>query len=164
MNRFRASNGMLFTKADDGSWLWTSGRAYPLVTVALRELFRAEEDERLGRWRWPENPDYVVYPATVKTRVRVLRETGMGELEWVDEGDTRSYEFCHAARAYFDAHPEPKPWLDAKPGEMWRLTFKGNPEDSYVAGDHSFLAADHGIQFTDERIISARRIWPEVSA
>lgn len=39
----------------------------------------------------------------------------MGDLEWVDRGDERSYEFCHAARAYFEAHPERKPraWTDA---------------------------------------------------
>lgn len=29
---------------------------------ALREFFEHERDEALGRWRWPENPDCVVYP------------------------------------------------------------------------------------------------------
>ncbi|MDQ1111095.1 hypothetical protein QE418_000543 [Microbacterium testaceum] len=133
--------------------------------IALREFFQAESDERLGRWRWPENPDYVVYPCSVKTRVRVLRESGTGDLEWVDQGDGRSYEFVHAARAYFDAHPEPKPWHDSVEGEVWILMFS-NSAHAWIVNGGYFQSAKTltNIAKTDTGIISARRIYPEVEA
>lgn len=128
MNDFTASNGVIIREhpgavgvrrsAEDLAPVPVPGFNRPERTQtyldprqweAIAEAVQAETDERLGRWRWPKNPDYVVYPCPVRTRVRVLRETGTGDLEWVDKGDGRSYEFVHAARAYFDAHPEPKP-------------------------------------------------------
>lgn len=174
MNEFTASNGVAIridgrdldiTAPHGTQWTALCGGH---VVDALREFFRAEDDDRLGRWRWPENPDYVVYPATVKTRVRVLRETGMGELEWVDKGDSRSYEFCHAARAYFDAHPEPKPWRNAKPGEVWVLTVAGGRElaarASITNEALSFEDVAHitnRLDASDTSIKAGRRIWPE---
>ncbi|WP_417540776.1 hypothetical protein [Microbacterium maritypicum] len=140
---------------------------------ALREFFQHERDEELGRWRWSENPDYVVYPAAVKSRVRVLRETGMGDLEWVDRGDERSYEFCHAARAYFEAHPERKPWRDAQQNELWELQISGchDPEiyrfaqDTTCADSRVYRPVNNPKRVffhPDSSLIAAgRRIWPE---
>ena len=143
----------------------------PRDADALREFFQQERDLELGRWRWPENPDYVVYPTNVSDRVRVMRETGCGDLEWVSRGDGLSYEFCHAARAYFAAHPEPKPeWHDAKPGEVWVANIRTGPTFDEVALQvreyftEGIVFKDHiediHYPFTDPAIISARKIWP----
>lgn len=133
---------------------------------ALREFFQHKRDEELGRWRWPENAEYVVYPTNVKSRVRVLRETGVGDLEWVDRGDERSYEFCHAARAYFEAHPEPKPWQNAKPGEVWVLWTADGEDAAYSVmsvRESGIVFESHEGRYSlgDTDITNARRIWPE---
>ena len=66
--------------------------------------------------------------------------------------------------AFFDAHTEPKPWHDAKEGEVWELTFGGN------ADAHAWFVNGYYFQSTktltnvdrrSSRITSARRIWPE---
>lgn len=179
MNDFTASNGYIVRLEDDARLVidWPSERDARIAAIsqlqveALREFFQAEADERLGRWRWPENPDYVVYPCSVRTRVRVLQETGVGDLEWVDEGDGRSYEFVHAARAYFDAHPEPKPWHDAKPGEVWLLTSNGGLyiDEPAIFDGRQFVFCSRVERntidtATADGIREARRIWPEVSS
>lgn len=109
----------------------------PEKTQLMREFFQRENDERLGRWRWPENPDYVVY-ARGTAGVHVLDESsGIGAARYIHRnGDpcnpTAEYQ---AAYAYFAAHPESKPWLDAKPGEIWDVTTKdgGTKTLRYVA-------------------------------
>ncbi|MFF7681502.1 hypothetical protein ACFZA2_01985 [Microbacterium sp. NPDC007973] len=96
---------------------------------ALREFFEAEADERIGRWRWAANPDYVVYPDRLNTTppsgaIRVWNErTGVSRYYLNRDGvDGVGGQFDPAAAAYFDAHPEPKPWTRAKAGELWFLT------------------------------------------
>lgn len=202
MNDFTASNGIGVEINDEEqivfavpnrptSPVWMK----PDERVALREFFRAEEDERLGRWRWPENPDYVVYawvaePSRGNVRgVTVLSERiPRGYTVWednvhtfhgesVDEESRRSAR--DAARAYFDAHPERKPWHDAKPGETWRLTVN---DRSPLEIDLTFnVIGVEGVipsrfarpQVGGEQmeypldspaITAGRRIWPEVSS
>ncbi|QPE05285.1 hypothetical protein IT882_04230 [Microbacterium schleiferi] len=117
MNDFTASNGIGVEINDEEqivfavpnrptSPVWMK----PDERVALREFFRAEEDERLGRWRWPENPEYVVYRAD--DDARVLHEPS-GQV-WVItrravNGATYGgiQDWHRAARAFFDAHPDP---------------------------------------------------------
>ena len=171
MNDFTASNGI--TVASETQGITGDRRIHvgdttvqlsSAQTIALIEALDHERDEDLGRWRWPENPTYVVYPTTVRTRVRVMRETGVGELEWVDKGDARPYEFCHAARAYFAAHPESKPWHDAKEGEVWELTFRAGAHAWFVNGDYfQSTKTLTNIRKDDAHIVSGRRIYPEVS-
>src|SRR5699024_11254333 len=43
-------------------------------TNALREYFQHERDERLGLWRWPENPVYGVKETTPPGAVMVGNE------------------------------------------------------------------------------------------
>jgi hypothetical protein len=156
---------------------------HPPEVAALREFFRAEEDERLGRWRWPENPDYVVYSGfddSDRDAARVLHEPSLGKVivargevarrrgVW-DEEVTNPH--WHAARAYFDAHPEPKPWHDAKCGESWHLepfsvvytvmdgTRPGKPRGLWFTRANVYGAVEN-VDLDDYRIISARRIWP----
>lgn len=166
MNDFTGPNGIQFTKAGDGSWRWESGWPPAIVTSALRELFRAEEDERLGRWRWPENPEYIVYPGRVLPHLAgvIDESTGLRELLSKAKAGHKRDNFERAAAAYFDAHPEQKPWSTPEAGEVWVLDVDHIGQNAYVAGDFSFLHADHSIPIGDPRITAGRRLWPEVSA
>lgn len=152
----------------------------PLDVDALREFFQHEKDEQLGRWRWPANPDYVVYPVGDGV-VDVLRETsvsevtlGPGRQAGITRDDAAGWDrdhsknFYRAAREYFEAHPEPKPWHDAKPGEVWVLNIDhknaANEVAWQVATSTEFSRLGLAINKRDERITAARRIWPtEVS-
>lgn len=111
MNEFTASNGYKVTPNGDGANVYRgilSTPIYPDEMQALREFFQAESDERAGRWRWAERPDYVVYDTGDHAEVVVLDEsTGCMENVW--RGKERPGTYMHdAARAYFEAHPEPK--------------------------------------------------------
>ncbi|MBO3663702.1 hypothetical protein [Microbacterium stercoris] len=98
------------------------------VVDEIRRILDAERDEQLGRWRWPENPDYVVYPRE-NGSVTVFEESNptaaLTFWKHVRNAEVTSGAFMEAARAFFEAHPEPKPWHDAKPGELWAITFHG---------------------------------------
>jgi hypothetical protein len=68
------------------------------------------------------------------------------------------------AAAYFKAHPERKPWEDAKPGEGWSVATAGGArlDLALVNTDGEFVIATGemwpvGADF----IIEARRIYPE---
>lgn len=174
MSEFTASNGITFD-VFDGVVQWASGHPFKKVSQALREFFQHERDEELGRWRWPENPEYVVYPPR-----KGVHSHGRGALV-IHEPTARMFDVWEVrsvwsallddvravADAYFAAHPEPKPWHDAKPGELWELTENGDKSD-FIA-----IEADrHGVEFLNSHrrfactfvgIDSARRIWPEVA-
>lgn len=188
MNDFTASNGMRIDASnptgvvildDDGD---NTLRGYEALDrndmQALREFFQAEADKRLGRWRYAKEPDYVVYledeyavvvsesdPSRHPDRVhRRYLEDPVGSLGWGE----------FAARAYFDAHPEPKPWRDAAAGEVWLLTIDREADVPSVAssseGGHVvFTAATGGAGGTEEiapesnYITAGCRIFPEVS-
>lgn len=189
MNDFTASNGVVVSYAGKTLYLESPGDSWPnpephalLLNAdfepALREFFRAEEDERLGRWRWPENPDYVVY-LVGDDIVDVLRESsvsdehrGPGRQAGITRDAARTWDndysqnFFRAARAFFDAHPEPKPWHDAEPEEVWILTIDGEEVLALIDEDREF---HHRSQrrfrsVLDESITAGRRIWPEVTA
>lgn len=187
MDKYTASNGATITTSDYGSFktaiIKTVDNEVNLAGVhvdALREFFRAEEDERLGRWRWPENPDYVVYPNATEDHLRafgegldcvVLRESDGGMKGYVRREDDRArtaITWTYAARAYFDAHPESKPWHGAKPGEAWKLTANGDTGPFVTmltpSGAVHFIAGN-GTEFIAEAsdITDGRRIWPEES-
>ena len=163
------------TYGDCGALLVWDWRDIALTTAdfeALRAFFQAERDEQLGRWRDPENPDWVVYPHD-DVNTTVHDETTGAYLNWSREqaeDDEYSHGFGFAtARAYFQAHPEPKPWVDAKPGEVWALTYAGIEETAWVA-DFTWEAPPRFRQFknllnpiftNDKHITAGRRIWPE---
>lgn len=140
--QFLASNGIRITVSQNhdgktyllgkggqilgGDREWTEATASLDGIAALREFFRAEEDERLGRWRWPENPDYVVYLLTDGQAMVLIESSGQIVYRYRGEADElRRMRAEHgedimpatrAAEAYFAAHPEPKPrpWANAK--------------------------------------------------
>lgn len=176
MKYFTSSNDVAISMSPDGHLSATprsetSGDStalmLPVHMEALREFFRAEEDERLGRWRWPENPDYVVYPKE-DGLFEVLREsTGLVLTSTVSGNAPFKDEHAQAARAFLAAHPEPKPWHDAKPGEVWALKFGVSDEEVLVQAKDAFfvnLGVDRWFDTTGRRapeITAGRRIWPE---
>lgn len=186
MDKFIASNGCAVWRDKDGE-LKLEGKAFDFLfrehDVAAREFFLHERDQELGRWRWPENVDYVVYPVGDET-VDVLRERsvsdksrGPGRQAGIARDQAATWDkdysqnFYAAARAYFAAHPEPKPWHDAKPGEVWVLAVDGLEEMVMVVheskyGGYRFRLNDREgtVYALDTPAIRAgRRIWPEAS-
>lgn len=174
---FTASNGLKVTERYDGERVYlydTNGenlmKQWDFIgsrdTVALAEYYRAKEDERLGRWRWPENTDYVALPRErtdtprEKRRVRVIHEPSGDFMDTV-EGSSLVGVFKDAARAYFDAHPEPKPWHDAAEGEVWEIEFKAGKHAWFVNGAYfQSTKTLTNIYKTDPDILSAHRIYP----
>lgn len=193
MSDFTASNGVVVGERDGFLTLRTSvasrmpyigngifGRALNEYMEHLRDRWRAEEDERLGRWRWPENPEWIFYPEVWNTgtkAVRIIRESDGATGSWpIEPLSDETGEFSDAARAYVAAHPERKPWHDAKPGETWRLTVNslgptGATLTFNVIGDEdrppirfarpqiSGQQMEYPVDSPD--INGGRRIWPE---
>ncbi|ONI65669.1 hypothetical protein CSIV_05160 [Microbacterium sp. CSI-V] len=130
----------------------------------MREFFRAEEDARLGRWRVPGSPNWTCYPTENTYEVVVFNEDEpqYGSFRLDRGGDTWPYARA-AAEAYFDAHPEPKPWHDAKPGEVWVIVTRnvGDERAVQVYGDEFYYNDGVAYPITYDAIESARRIWPE---
>lgn len=194
MSEFTASNGIKLRQSINGGLNienategWTTICGIDVVT-ALREFFQKEKDDRFDRWRWPANPEYVVYawtadPARTARGVTVLSESiPRGYTVWEDNIDTlygtSENEEARvlarkAARAWFDAHPEPKPaWHDAKPGEVWVITTRnvGDEVAVRVALVNEVLIFEYitspttHLSITSDRIESGRRLWPEVAS
>jgi|SRR5690625_1693292 len=178
---FTASNGDTVETRHDGYLVvkdshhteWVS----PLTVDTLREYFTAERDEQLGRWRSKEHPNYVVYPVEGKTReVRVSNEATGVTRSFCDHPDyleANSQIRTLVAREYFAAHPEPKPWHNAKPGEVWVLetelhpeprAFKVSSREGYATSNFTQVYNGQPLYtFRDGPITAGRRIWPEES-
>lgn len=178
MNEYTASNGTsVSTEAEDELFLVDEDEAEsveldPRWVVALREFFRGEDDERLGRWRWPENPNYVVYPYE-DGDAAVLDERGPGVHVYSRVATVAKIttDRARAAQAYFDAHPEPKPaWMDAKHSEVWKVTLDTGEEFAAVV-DTDGTDFPRFVNVVDDMsygpragIARAVRIYPEVSS
>ncbi|MCK8477203.1 hypothetical protein [Microbacterium aurugineum] len=168
-------------RGDEGQYLDTHATGGPEGIVALREFFQHERDEELGRWRWSENPSFVVYPSRLfltpsdEDLVHVINESN-GQAHRVQRGDGERLfgYFSEAAYAYFEAHPERKPWHTPDAGDHWALHIAhgmalSGDEHLYkytrwgVQGKWGFVPTDGGsvLDPTDATITSGRRIWPE---
>lgn len=148
----------------------------PRQVSGLREFFLHERDQGLGRWRWPEHPDYVVYSRgdgeSLEARAiceRTSESTGSEEF-WMARKTVRSVMSTHgdrtwagvlAVRDFFDAHPLPKPWHDAKPGEVWVLTDSEDTKPAFVTDGGRFELEIGYCDLDCEDIIDAKRVWPE---
>ena len=177
MNDYVADNGVVLTGTDDGSIRWHPGISQRRASEALREYFQAERDEELGRWRDPENPDWIIYQADKEDAVWVFNEREGGGSQYWTRGIAGFYDPAYtgysashyAADRYFQAHPEPKPWEAAKPGEVWLVTLSHcEPQICQVLKTHKFLPTqtDTGGQppalpLDHPTIITAHKIWPE---
>ena len=174
--RFTASNGLYVENGQvylpDGTRAnadLSSVRAVVLIEYGAHQA-QAQRDAELGRWRSVEHPDWVVYPLEREDHVDLLNERNRDRLTiprsafyHVEDED----EAFAVAAEYWAAHPvpEPKPWLDAQPGEVWLLTVNG--DDSRIVTLIGFEFRDfHGdyIVSRSDSITAGRRIWPEVSA
>ena len=146
-------------RAGEGSGVYTLE-----TTEALRAFFQAERDIELDRWRDTENTDMVAYRTPEDDdgsgRCILLLDENTGDNHWEWEHTASP----GPARRYFDAHPEPKPrpWKEAKPGEVWVLTRWGTAETFLVTGSE-FITADLAVivDQDDDSITAGRRIWPE---
>lgn len=179
MSEFTASNGLIITEQSDGVVIERLGmngfhRLYGFEVAGLREFFQKENDDRLGRWRWPQNAEFVVYDRG--DYVQVIHEAtgasgmlGSWTREQADDLTPGSTEFGLAAKAFFDAHPESKPaWHDAKPGEVWEIEVDGRTHHARVGyGDFAHLFEfneDASMTKRHSAITAGRRIWPEVAS
>lgn len=164
----RYGNGLriLYATADGFKENDEDSRFLPgFATSAVREFFRAEEDESLGRWRYDELPEYVAYWHPVLQRLTVIWEPQGGSTFFKRDDDlTYAGNPGKVARAFFDAHPEPKPkpWHEAKHGDVWALTCKGVEEVWFVRKNRFRDIDGLGIRMPlDNTLITAgRRIWP----
>ena len=154
-------------------WDWSDMELPTADFKTLREYFQAERDEQLGRWRDPEIPDMVVYPHDDVT-ITVLDEVDGKRFWWTrgDELDARQERFpgFDTARAYFAAHPNPKPWDAAQPDEVWALTINNDREEVFRCGEHGLYQLKTGnpigslLSCSHNKITAGRRIWPEGAA
>ena len=167
---FRARSGRTVSARSDGSVMFDHANGYlsPASVMDAEEFFQHERDKELGRWRWPENPDYVVKHDPLGVRIaHVLHEPSFAARvvrpsdETVGLGSPRDMEFLGAARAYFDSHPEPKAWHDAKPEEVWLMGSGLHEFVALVSVDGKFRFADGSDMAVTEEFATGRRIWPE---
>jgi hypothetical protein len=164
VNEYTASNGIKIEWCGMSDWLVGGKKKVSLDQfAALREFFRAEEDARLERWRSPEVPDYLVYywgqPTTAGVVVFCEVTGSVSPVIRRDADPENQSPDYRAARAYFDAHPEPKPaWHDAKEGEVWVITWEGNEYPAIFQAD---AFRDHGGRWLADDISAAHRIYPE---
>lgn len=105
---FAAQNGTTLL-SDTHGWIRIAGPGRPSLlpaeVEALREFLQAQNDTALGRWRWPAQPAYVVYPETSGEGVRVWHESTATLVRLNRTGaGTGRYESARAALAYFAAH------------------------------------------------------------
>ncbi|MFJ4997138.1 hypothetical protein ACIP5T_03235 [Microbacterium sp. NPDC088619] len=182
MTEFTASNGVRVVPTNNGATLYSPGDSWPMpephqmfanadVVIGLREFFQHERDEELGRWRWPEKPEFVVYGEYRRGEeqrfVRVIHEhDGAAVVVYEQGSDIRPNH--PAAQAYFEAHPDRKSWHDAKPGELWVLTLDGGETRAAAVRRRLDDGVAHWIgegistyDLTDHHVVSGRRIWPE---
>ena len=142
----------------------------PTFLETLREYFQNERDTELGRTRWPENPDYVIYRDTkydgygYGRRVHVLHEpSGISWIVWEQLPVKRHCVSVVAAKWYFEEGPGKieRPWENAKAGEVWRLTVDGK-EGNYLAevppsGTPYFHGGTSSCFAGNERITAGRK-------
>lgn len=171
MEKFEASNGVKVLTLRNGVGFQFPGEVTfspngvnAEKVAALREFFQAERDKELGRWRWPENPDYVVYTQGAGWIVMSERSANSKHYSFREHAAVGTSILAQAMRAYFEAHPERKPWEDAKEGDVWLLTVNGEEEALLFRHDRTFISRD-GDEFAPEEsyITAGHRIWPEVS-
>ena len=151
-------------------WDWSDMELPTADFKTLREYFQAERDEELGRWRDPEIPDMVVYPHDDVT-ITVLDEVDGKRFWWTrgDELDAHQERFpgFDTARAYFAAHPGPRPWDAAQPDEVWALTINNDREEVFRCGENGLYQLKTGnplgslLSCSRNKITAGRRIWPE---
>jgi len=159
----------------DGSVLFDHANGYlsPASAMDAEEWAQAKRDAELGRWRCPEDPDWVAQEgnrdAAGRRTVHLFDECTF-EFHWLNdrvvERGAGELPKHRVARAFFEAHPERKPWQAAKPGEVWILSTADGENAAYsvmtVREAGVVFESDEGrYSLDDADIEGARRIWPE---
>ena len=135
----------------------------------VRAFFQAERDETLGRWRDPENPDWIIYQADKEDAVYVFNERKGGASQYWTRGIAESHDPAYTgysssyyiAGRYFAAHPKPKPWDTAEEDEIWVLTIDGYSAPYLRNGYGTWTNSTSDVYVGDGTITAGRRIWPE---
>lgn len=167
---FTASNGFsarfIDPVTDVGPAMWIDGETLtPHQVNALREFFRHEEDERLGRFRFTDEDGDVslVYPDPLDENSFVVVVERSGRSVRIGRNAPAHEDWRKPLDAYLAAHPEPKPaWHDAKSGEIWALNVSGTEMGAVrLYGPDWRLSNGNLLVARDGRISAGRRIWPE---
>ncbi|WP_136057290.1 hypothetical protein [Microbacterium sp. K24] len=162
---FTASNGVRILELAEGvGFILPDQSDYSKFGItaakaeAIVEWGLAKRDAEIGRWRWAENPNFVVYP---HERGVVVVDEKAGTNGYYQRGEYTRSPDADAAHAYFEAHPEPKPWEDAKPGESWKLREEmAYPGMAFRTEEMGWLwATGRPVDLT--RIVDGQRVWPE---
>ncbi|KQQ65043.1 hypothetical protein [Microbacterium sp. Leaf320] len=144
--------------------------------VAWREFEQQRRDKEVGRWRWPENSDFVVYPGERGYVSAINERTGAWATASRAEGyaDTGHGTIHNAIAAYFAAISEPKPWHQAIPGQAWVVEWTADDESfekallvaDFSAEGRVFADAEETVTLpiSSGMITNARRIYPEVAS
>ena len=153
--KFVASNGVIVDQ--HGYILTVDFTSRGQDHEARKEFYQHISDSELGRWRDPLNKSCVIYPmgnlvGGLRT-VQVVNEDH-GFCGQVNEGDPENMEIRVSAARYFAAHPEPKPWHDAKTGEVWVL------EGGGIAEPWAHTVQRDGMAEVHINLTAARKIWP----
>lgn len=180
MTEFTASNGVTLHPHDSRVDVNCSGSAHPdghklsvKETEALREFFQHERDEELGLWRSPSDPTWTAVRRN--TTIYFQNEDHERSFHFVPklEGSIRAWSSDLQALAYeyIEAHPERKPWEEAKPGEVWLFRGKGDIKPSAFMKSHVgwtnseavVVQRDPALPYggTRDESFEPRRIWPE---
>ncbi|MGI0521825.1 hypothetical protein ABY45_14715 [Microbacterium maritypicum] len=142
-----------------------NGYLSPASAMDAEEWAQANRDAELGRWRVPTQPDIVVYPVGDGNEVRVFSEAECYLSQVITRNEaTAEFDPTSAmgnAHAYFETHPERKPWEDAKPEEVWLMGSGLHEFVALVGHDGRFRFADGSDMSPTETFVTGRRIWPE---
>lgn len=176
---FTASSGVKIEPTPLGIVMHsTSGYKYPMYTsevAALREFLQHERDEELGRWRSKLHPEWVGYYNG--PNAGVLIDERCGAVHDIARSHVYDAIVTVLSTEYFAAHPEPKPWRDAKNGDLWQVKFDDDEEDDdsrcalvaeltgrglrFVIANGLMAPAHYALD--EPRIVMGRRIWPDSS-
>lgn len=172
-SQFQARSGRTIKVGEDGTLIFDHVHGYlnPDSAMDAEEFFQAKHDEDLGRWRYPSDPEWVVRDGGVSHVGRVaivLNERTFEQTTFTRSSATGESAKHGAARAYFEAHPERKPWHDAKVGQVWAIRMDPEAPEFAVhvvagmrgprfqtAGEASMITLDYS------GIVSARLVFDE---
>lgn len=160
---FTASNGVRVVPMPELLRFRTYGAAsWEDFETAVSEYTLAKRDAELGRWRSKEHPEYVVYRRANRS-ANVLNERTCSVVLFRDHPALamNCTEDAHVAREFFAAHPEPRPWHNAKPGEVWLLGVIGCESGAYLVDSTGEFYGTVTRNPRSDSIKTGRRIWPE---
>ncbi|MDY0829084.1 hypothetical protein SK224_08075 [Microbacterium sp. BG28] len=169
---FTASNGVTIDRDLEGDLAASSGQYLGKdAEQAFRELFAAQHPNAHGLHRDSRFPEYI-FIRQHRSDDGDGRAVGVIDLEqkefftaWENLNRDSRERWIIAGHAWLDANPDPAPWMDAKPGEVWRLTTKSEQsnENAWRLESGAFMFDDGGFVLADE-IVAGERIWPKADA